>query len=72
MLALSSDWAFMITKDSAAQYARSRHDLHHRRFQTLADVIENAGMGSDAALGMASDLRGPDGLFGHLDARALW
>lgn len=72
MLALSSDWAFMITKDSAAQYARSRHDLHHRRFHALADVIESSGGTSELALGMASDLRGPDGLFGHLDARALW
>ena len=40
LLALSSDWAFMITKDSAAEYARARHDLHHRRFDELVRVRE--------------------------------
>ena len=40
LLALSSDWAFMVTKDSAAQYARARHDHHHRTFAALADAWE--------------------------------
>ena len=30
-LALASDWAFMITKDSAADYARKRADGHFQR-----------------------------------------
>ena len=41
LLALSSDWAFMVTKDSAAQYARARHDLHHQRFAALADALDH-------------------------------
>lgn len=37
-LALASDWAFMITKDSAADYARGRIDHHcHRVAQLLRD-----------------------------------
>lgn len=84
LLALASDWAFMVTKDSAAEYARARHDRHHRDFAVL---LEAWHAGSPAALGgvevgSASDRPGPlgsgapgigrrDGLFGHLDARAL-
>ena len=73
LLALSSDWAFMI-KDSAAGYARARHDLHHRRFHALADAIDEgdeAGGESRAALGLAARFRRNDGLFGHLDSRVL-
>lgn len=40
LLALSSDWAFMVTKDSAAQYARTRHSGHHAEFTRIADAIE--------------------------------
>jgi len=36
LLALASDWAFMITKDSAAQYARGRS---HDHFTRLADML---------------------------------
>ena len=35
MLALSSDWAFMVTKDSAADYARRRAAVHTERFDAL-------------------------------------
>ena len=38
LLALASDWAFMVTKDSAAGYARDRHDRHHREARMLADL----------------------------------
>lgn len=55
MLALSSDWAFMVTKDSAADYARRRAAGHRARFAALA-----AGHGT---------VNG--GPFGHLDARDL-
>ncbi|HVV09904.1 glycoside hydrolase family 57 protein [Amycolatopsis sp.] len=57
MLALSSDWAFMVTKDSAADYARRRASVHTERFDALA-------------AGRARSFGG-DRLFGHLDARLL-
>lgn len=40
LLALSSDWAFMVSKDSAAGYARERHEGHHHAFERLAHAIE--------------------------------
>lgn len=43
LLALSSDWAFMVSKDSAADYARRRHSEHHARFARIADAIETGG-----------------------------
>ncbi|MBN6033760.1 glycoside hydrolase family 57 protein [Amycolatopsis sp. 195334CR] len=56
LLALSSDWAFMVTKDSAADYARRRARVHTERFDALAG-------------GRA--LSASDRPFGHLDARDL-
>lgn len=38
LLALASDWAFMITKDSAADYARARSREH---FQRVADFLRS-------------------------------
>ncbi len=35
LLALSSDWAFMVTKDSAAAYARGRAAGHHARLRAI-------------------------------------
>jgi 1,4-alpha-glucan branching enzyme len=67
LLVASSDWAFMVTKDSAAGYARDRAATHARRFDRLADLIET---GQDAAA-YAAELRAIDGPFGHLDARQL-
>jgi 1,4-alpha-glucan branching enzyme len=60
LLALSSDWAFMVTKDSAADYARRRASLHGERFAELVNAMRTGGR---APVG--------DGPFGHLDARAL-
>ncbi|MFB9907945.1 1,4-alpha-glucan branching protein domain-containing protein [Allokutzneria oryzae] len=69
LLALSSDWAFMVTKDSAADYARHRAHVHTERFEELARLI---GYGDLAkAEGLAARLREQDGPFGHLDARSL-
>ena len=65
-LALSSDWAFMVTKDSAADYARYRAKVHADRFAELV-ALRRAGRGRDRAVG----LRLVDGPFGHLDARGL-
>ena len=72
LLALASDWAFMVTKDTAAQYARARHDQHHARFHDLADAVAAQGIAAPAVREQAAHLRRRDGLFGHLDARALW
>ncbi len=66
LLALSSDWAFMVTKDSAADYARYRAKVHADRFAELAALLRR-GSGS----GRAAELRPVDGPFGHLDARGL-
>ncbi|MFL6240993.1 MAG: 1,4-alpha-glucan branching protein domain-containing protein [Actinomycetes bacterium] len=66
-LTTSSDWAFMVTHDSAASYARERAQEHARRFHALADRIE-AGR---EATRLTSELRADDGPFGHLDARIL-
>lgn len=61
LLALCSDWAFMVSKDSAADYARRRHADHHARFHQLADAIET---GSPAPVGRERP-------FPHLDHRLL-
>ncbi|MDQ1713615.1 MAG: 1,4-alpha-glucan branching enzyme [Frankiaceae bacterium] len=66
-LVMSSDWAFSVSKDSAADYARSRHATHVERFTDLADAIES---GRDATT-LAHRLRAVDGPFGHLDARTF-
>ncbi len=69
MLALESDWAFMVTKDSAADYARRRAAVHTERFDALAGAVRRG----DRARGeeLAAAYRADDGPFGHLDARAL-
>ncbi|PRX49488.1 1,4-alpha-glucan branching enzyme [Prauserella shujinwangii] len=68
LLALSSDWAFMVTKDSAADYARRRARVHTERFDELAALHRS---GAPDAATVAARLRAQDGPFGHLDARAL-
>ena len=69
MLALSSDWAFMVTKDSAADYARRRARVHTERFDALAGLLRNGENGR--ARELAAAFRREDGPFGHLDARTL-
>jgi 1,4-alpha-glucan branching enzyme len=69
LLALSSDWAFMVSKDSAADYARRRAVTHSGRFHELADLIEAGKLEKAAA--MAAQFRVQDNPFGHLDARLL-
>ncbi|MEU6644222.1 glycoside hydrolase family 57 protein [Saccharomonospora sp. NPDC046836] len=68
MLALSSDWAFMVTKDSAADYARRRARVHTERFDELAALHRS---GDPAAAQRAAEFRTLTQPFGHLDARAL-
>lgn len=60
LLALSSDWAFMVSKDSAADYAR-------RRFREHADNVHHLLKHPEDY----ARLRAHDGPFGHLDARLL-
>ncbi|WP_199433525.1 1,4-alpha-glucan branching protein domain-containing protein [Qaidamihabitans albus] len=68
LLAMSSDWAFMVTKDSAADYACRRARVHTERFDEVAALLR---AGSPAARARAAALRAEDGPFGHVDARAL-
>ena len=68
-LALSSDWAFMVTKDSAAHYARRRAAEHRDRVRELTDLLP-AGR-HDLAASRACEFAAQDDVFGLLDARAL-
>ena len=68
-LATASDWAFMVTNGSAADYARHRATTHAARFTDLADRL-TAGDRSGADR-CAAELRRVDGPFGHLDARVI-
>lgn len=69
LLALSSDWAFMVTKDSAAEYARRRARVHTERFDELSGLLRS---GSPAAAERAGEYRALAHPFGHLDARDLF
>jgi len=73
LLVISSDWAFMVTRDSAAGYARDRAAEHRRRFHRLAELVDAAAASGDPApaLREAAGQRVDDGPFGWLDARAL-
>jgi 1,4-alpha-glucan branching enzyme len=72
LLVTSSDWAFMVTKDSAAEYARRRAAEHTARFHRLADLVESGGGAAEGgAQEEAAALRRVDGPFGHLDSRLL-
>lgn len=67
LLALSSDWAFMVSKDSAAGYARDRAHGHLSDFSRIADPLERG----DIAAARAEVLRqhSYDNPFGHLHYR---
>jgi 1,4-alpha-glucan branching enzyme len=69
LLALSSDWAFMVSKDSAADYARGRASGHAARVEELAGLLV-AGRRRAAERRIAS-WDGDNAVFGHLDARRL-
>jgi len=57
----------MVSKDSAADYARSRIETHHRRFQRIVGWLDE-GRSDPVALGELERLDGP---FPTLDAGAL-
>ncbi|SDH45259.1 1,4-alpha-glucan branching enzyme [Actinokineospora alba] len=69
LLALSSDWAFMVTKDSAADYARRRAKVHGERYAELASLVRAGAR--DRASQRAAELVSEDGPFAGLDARRL-
>jgi 1,4-alpha-glucan branching enzyme len=68
LLALSSDWAFMVTRDQAADYARERAAGHRQAFHRLAELVERR---APEATTEARRQRRADGPFGALDARHL-
>lgn len=67
LLALSSDWAFMVSHDTAADYARSRFEGHAQAAEALSRAL---GRGDhDDAAHRARSLRHDDGVFPGLDSR---
>ena len=66
LLALASDWAFMVSKDSAAAYARDRAAAHADHVDELARL--RACGQTDAALHRVATW--PAAPFGHIDVRA--
>ena len=69
LLTVSSDWPFMVSKDSAADYARYRAHLHAHATREIADAL--SGGHREAATRLAQNWNRADGLFGALDARRL-
>ena len=69
LLTLASDWAFMITKDSAAQYARRRSGDHLAGTKDLIRLISSGN--TTAAHACAIQQQQRDYVFGHLDARTF-
>jgi 1,4-alpha-glucan branching enzyme len=68
LLTLSSDWAFMISRDSAADYARHRAKAHTDRFWSLAHALRRQ---DPEAPRLAASLAATDGPFAHLDLRSF-
>jgi 1,4-alpha-glucan branching enzyme len=64
-LALSSDWAFMVSKDSAAAYARERAATHADHVDELTRLRAD-GRTATALRRVAAWPAGP---FGHVDVR---
>ncbi|WP_193043539.1 1,4-alpha-glucan branching protein domain-containing protein [Mycolicibacterium baixiangningiae] len=69
LLTVSSDWPFMVSKDSAADYARYRAHLHAHATREIADAL-GAGR-REQAQRLADGWNRADSLFGALDARRL-
>ena len=67
LLTVSSDWPFMVSKDSAADYARYRAHLHAHATREIAGALASGRR--DAAERLADGWNRADGLFGALDAR---
>ncbi len=69
LLTVSSDWPFMVSKDSAADYARYRAHLHAHDTREIAGALASGHR--QAAQRLADGWNRADSLFGALDARRL-
>ena len=69
LLTVSSDWPFMVSKDSAADYARYRAHLHAHATREIAGALASGRR--EQAERLAAGWNRADGLFGALDARRL-
>ncbi|AEV76421.1 hypothetical protein MycrhN_5959 [Mycolicibacterium rhodesiae NBB3] len=69
LLTVSSDWPFMVSKDSAADYARYRAHLHAHATREIAGAMASGR--HEHAQRLAAGWNRADGLFGALDARRL-
>ena len=69
LLTVSSDWPFMVSKDSAADYARYRAHLHAHATREIAGAMASGR--EEHAQRLANGWNRADGLFGALDARRL-
>ena len=69
LLTVSSDWPFMVSKDSAADYARYRAHLHAHATREIAGALASGRR--EHAERLADGWNRADGLFGALDARRL-
>ncbi len=69
LLGLASDWVFMVSKDSAADYARARVQGHLADVEEIAESIE-AGRSRDATARWRA-IADIDRPWGSLDARAF-
>lgn len=67
LLTLASDWAFMISKDSAAEYARGRLGDHLAATRDLIRLVSSGNIAVAHARAIQQQQR--DYAFGHLDAR---
>jgi 1,4-alpha-glucan branching enzyme len=69
LLTVSSDWPFMVSKDTAAEYARYRAHLHAHATREIAGAL--AAGRREHAERLTANWNRADGLFGALDARRL-
>ncbi len=69
LMTVSSDWAFMVSKDTAAGYARERAHKHAHATREIAAAVAE---GRDSAAARLADAwNRADNLFPGLDARRL-
>ena len=69
LMAVASDWAFMVSKDSAAGYARERAHVHAHALREIAAAAVSGS--TSRATELAQQWNRADGLFPALDARRL-
>ena len=67
MLAMSSDWAFLMTVGTAKTYSTKRFNEHTNRFIGLYEQI----MGNRIEEGYLGDIEWRDNIFSHLDYKVF-